>query len=96
VTRRRYRRILTALAPIGSAGLCLTGLCSAGLTSAGCSSGLETGYVPRPLGVSTAERRGYYASPYTPEAAAAAQQSKADPAGDLRSRRPAAGPGFTR
>jgi len=35
----------------------------------GCSSTLETGYVPRPLGGSSSEvRRGYYAQPFTPEA----------------------------
>jgi len=35
----------------------------------GCSSTLETGYVPRPLGGSSTEvRRGYYAQPFTPEA----------------------------
>jgi hypothetical protein len=43
----------------------------------GCSSTVETGYVPRPLGGSSTEvrrgsstevRRGYYAQPFTPEA----------------------------
>lgn len=56
------------------------------LTLAGCSSSLETGYVPRPLGATATERRGYYASPFTPEAAAAAQ-TQTDPAGDVRSMR---------
>ena len=64
----------------------LVGALAAG--SAGCSSRLETGYQPRPLGVSAAERKAYYASPYTPEAAAAGRAQQAD---DFRStRRPAA------
>jgi hypothetical protein len=50
----------------------------------GCSSKLETGYEPRPLGVSAAERKGYYASPYTAEAAAAGRTQQAD---DFRSMR---------
>ena len=41
------------------------------LFAAGCSSGLETGYVPRKLGSSNEVRRGYYAQPFTPEAKAA-------------------------
>lgn len=60
---------------------------------AGCSTALETGYVPRPLGSTSTERRGYYASPFTPEAAAAAQ-SRSDPGADLRSMRRAPGPGI--
>ena len=57
--------------------------------SGGCSSKLETGYEPRALGVSPAERKGYYASPYTPEAAAAGRTQQAD---DLRSMRRPGGP----
>ena len=38
---------------------------------AGCYSKLETGYVPRKLGSSEEVRRGYYAEPFTAEAAAA-------------------------
>ena len=57
--------------------------------SAGCSSKLETGYEPRPLGVSAAERKGYYASPYTPEAAAAGRAQQAE---DFRSMRRPGGP----
>ena len=53
---------------------------------AGCGSTLETGYIPRPLGSSSTERRGYYASPFTPEAAAAAQAA-GDPTADIRSNR---------
>ena len=52
----------------------------------GCSNALETGYVPRTLGATSAERRGYYASPFTPEATAAAQ-SQNDPTSDVRSMR---------
>ena len=62
------------------------GACAAG--SAGCSDKLETGYQPRQLGVSAAERKAYYASPYTPEAAAAGRAQQAE---DFRSmRRPGA------
>ena len=57
--------------------------------SAGCSSKLETGYEPRQLGVSAAERKGYYASPYTPEAAAAGRAQQAE---DFRSTRRPGGP----
>ncbi len=41
------------------------------LTLVGCSNELETGYTPRGLNSSSAVRRGYYASPFTPEAKAA-------------------------
>jgi hypothetical protein len=51
----------------------------------GCSNTLETGYVPRALGASSTERRGYYASPFTPEAAAAQQYKTSDPNLDTRS-----------
>ena len=37
----------------------------------GCQNKLETGYKPNVLGVSAAERRGYYAQPFTPEKKAA-------------------------
>ena len=49
----------------------------------GCSSKLETGYEPRALGASPTERRGYYASPFTPEATVA-PQAQAD---DMRNMR---------
>ncbi|QOV91574.1 hypothetical protein [Humisphaera borealis] len=62
------------------------GISIAFLTLMGCNSTLETGYVPRPLGTSSTERRGYYASPFTPEAAAAAQAS-GDPTADIRNNR---------
>lgn len=37
----------------------------------GCQNKLETGYKPVVLGASSAERRGYYAQPFTPERKAA-------------------------
>jgi hypothetical protein len=48
-----------------------------GALACGCSEQLETGYEPHRLGVSSAERRAYYASPYTPEAIAAAHENGA-------------------
>jgi hypothetical protein len=57
--------------------------------SAGCGSKLETGYEPRQLGVTAAERKGYYVSPYTPEAAAAGRAQHAE---DFRSMRRPGGP----
>lgn len=60
-----------------------------GLT--GCSETLETGYVPRKLGASSTERRGYYASPFTPEAAAAAQATGDDSADVRALRKPGGG-----
>jgi hypothetical protein len=68
----------------------LTGLAVAGVgTAIGCSDKLETGWEPRRLDASPAERRAYYASPFTPEAAAAQQQqqnrsSAADSTDDVR------------
>jgi hypothetical protein len=54
----------------------------------GCSDKLETGWEPHRLDASPAERRAYYASPFTPEAAAAQQQqqsrSASDSADDIR------------
>lgn len=51
----------------------------------GCGSNeLETGYQPRRLAASPAERRGYYASPFSPEAGAA-QQERGE---EMRARRP--------
>ena len=41
---------------------------------AGCQSDLEDGYKPRALNATPAQRRAYYASPFTPEAAAADQE----------------------
>jgi hypothetical protein len=53
--------------------------------SAGCgSSTLETGYKPRPLNASDAERRAYYSGRYTKEAVRAEQEREAQ----FRARRP--------
>ena len=68
--------------------LILPGLCAVA-GSAGCGSKLETGYEPRQLGVTSIERKGYYASPYTPEAAAAGRAQQAE---DFRSVRRPGGP----
>ena len=51
---------------------------------AGCSSALEDGYVPRKLGASDAERRSYYASPFSPES----KVTSTDREAELDSRRP--------
>ena len=54
---------------------------------AGCGGNeLETGFKPQPLGSSAAVRRGYYASPYTPEAKAA--EVERDQEQDLRRPKP--------
>ena len=52
--------------------------------STGCSSKLETGYEPRQLGVAAAQRKGYYASPYTPEAAAAGRAQQVEDTSSMR------------
>ena len=54
---------------------------------AGCSSTLEDGYKPRRLGASDAERRSYYASPFTPEA----KPALADREQEIEARRPKPG-----
>ncbi len=54
---------------------------------AGCESELETGYKPRKIGASSAERRGFYASPFTPEAKAAGLEREQE----LDARRPTPG-----
>ncbi len=43
-----------------------------------CASKLETGYEPRRLGASPAERRAFYAPRFTPEARAADEQRRQD------------------
>ena len=53
----------------------------------GCKPGLETGYKPRPLNSSHTVRRGYYASPFTPEAKAAELERDQE----LEARRPKPG-----
>ena len=56
-----------------------------GSLAVGCgSSKLETGYQPRPLNASDAERRAYYSGKYTKEAVKADQER----AEDFRARRP--------
>jgi hypothetical protein len=55
----------------------------------GCDSGLVTGYQPRRLGASPAQRRAYYAGKYTPESHAAQQENVEE----IRGRRPGASPG---
>ncbi len=65
----------------GCATLLLLGIAT------GCQSTLEDGYKPRALNANAAQRRAYYASPFTPEAAAGDQ----DKSGALgRSHRPGA------
>lgn len=44
--------------------------------SVGCSSALEDGYKPRLLGASDEQRRAYYATPFTPQAAAADNEAQ--------------------
>ena len=60
---------------------------SGAAAAGGCGSKLETGYEPRKLGTSSAERRGFYAAPFTPEARAA-QAARED---ELDARRPRPG-----
>jgi hypothetical protein len=55
--------------------------------SAGCESELETGYKPRKVGATSAQRRGYYASPFTPEAKAAGLEREQE----IEARRPTPG-----
>jgi hypothetical protein len=57
--------------------------------SAGCDTNLVTGYQPRRLGDSPAQRRAYYAGKYSPQSHVA-EQDKAD---EIRSRRPTGGGG---
>ena len=53
----------------------------------GCSSKLETGYQPQLIGASAAQRRAYYATPFTPEATV----PKTDKETELNNRRPKPG-----
>jgi len=53
----------------------------------GCENKLETGYVPKPLNASSTVRRGFYASPFTPEARAAELEREQE----LEARRPKPG-----
>jgi hypothetical protein len=47
-----------------------------GFLAGGCGMELETGYKYRPLNATPVQRRGYYASPYSQEKAAAEQENK--------------------
>jgi hypothetical protein len=49
------------------------------LLAVGCGMELETGYKYRPLSATPVQRRGYYASPYTQEKAAAEAEQKQGP-----------------
>ena len=69
----------------GSSRLALLGLFSLALV--GCDTNLVTGYQPRRLGDSPAERKAYYASRFTP----AAQEAQQEKLQDLHNRRPSAG-----
>jgi hypothetical protein len=53
----------------------------------GCENKLETGYTPKPLNASSTVRRGFYASPFTPEARAAETEREQE----LEARRPRPG-----
>ena len=59
----------------------------------GCSSKLETGYQPRLLGSSAEVRRGFYAEPFTVEAAKAKkyEQEFGTPGGSSNGSRPKPG-----
>ena len=59
-------------------------LLAAGFTGGCESSKLETGYTPRRLNASDAERRAYYSGKYTKEAVKAQQEREAE----FRARRP--------
>jgi len=50
------------------------------VASAGCASSLDSGYEPRRLGASSAQRRAFYSSPFSEETQQAIQEDKfADP-----------------
>jgi hypothetical protein len=50
----------------------------------GCSNKTETGYTPRTLGDSETVQRGYYASPFSPEA----RQAESERQIEFQNRRP--------
>jgi hypothetical protein len=62
----------------GQAGIAAA-LIGAIVSVGGCGSELETGYKYRPLNASSVQRRGYYASPFSPEKSAAEQEQKQGP-----------------
>lgn len=53
------------------------------LAAAGCGMQLETGYAYRPLNSTDAQRKAYYASPFTPEKAGADNDKGGGPAPSL-------------
>ncbi len=53
------------------------GALTLGVVGSGCSDKLETGYRPNKLGANAAERRAFYAAPFTPEAAAGPDRDEA-------------------
>jgi hypothetical protein len=64
-------------------------LCIASITLVGCGSRqLETGYTFTPLGASPAQRRAYYAGPFSPEARNAMMSESAESGPSNASRRP--------
>jgi len=67
--------------------MALAALSLVALAATGCDTNLVTGYQPRRLGDSPAQRRAYYAGKYSPQAHAA-ESEKAD---EIRSRRPVSG-----
>jgi hypothetical protein len=68
--------------------LTITMLMGCGLLLLGCGSNtLETGYQPRPLKASSAMRRSYYASPFSPEARAPSMEKDQE----IEARRPKPG-----
>ena len=63
----------------------IVGAAGASAAGSGCSAKLETGYQPRKLGSSEEIRRGYYAQPFTMEAAAARKYEQEFNDGRLKS-----------
>ena len=72
----------------GFVRLTLLGAC--GLALGGCDTNLVTGYQPRRLGDSPAERKAYYASRFTP----AAQEAQQEKLQELHNRRPNIGSSY--
>jgi hypothetical protein len=61
-----------------------------GTALVGCDTNLVTGYQPRRLGDSPAERKAYYASRFTP----AAQEAQQEKLQEVRNRRPNVGSNY--
>ena len=49
------------------------------VAAGGCTSTLDSGYEPRRLGASDAQRRAYYSSPYSEETQQALQEDRFGP-----------------